>query len=87
MSAFVFRHCASASGAIANYALFVSCSNQAISFVTWLDGKGYEWGKTRPFGGRVGMLGIEVIATMIGISVLGLLFLMLKRTDRRSAVA
>lgn len=86
-TAFVLEMIGHGPGVTTKYALFVSCSNQAISYVTWLDGKGYEWGKGQSFGGRVGLLGTEVLVTMIGISVLGMMFLYLRRTDRRGVEA
>jgi PAT family beta-lactamase induction signal transducer AmpG len=55
-------------------ALFVGASNLAASYVTWFDGYGYDrlrglaprWASA----GRVGMLGVDVLATVVGLGVL-----------------
>ena len=81
--AFVFDMIGKGPGAATKLALFISASNLAISYVTWLDGAGYE-GLKRVWpgyvgAGRVGMLGTDALATFVGISVLGLMLVVVKR--------
>jgi MFS-type transporter involved in bile tolerance (Atg22 family) len=83
-AAFVLEMVGHGAGVTTKYALFVGCSNQAISYVTWADGKGYDTGAAHGFSGRVGMLGMDAAATAVGIAILGAVFLYLRRVDRRS---
>jgi MFS family permease len=81
--AFVFELVGKGQGATTKLALFISASNQAINYVTWLDGKSYDWGKAwwapHAWGGRAGMLGMDALSTFAGIAVLGLMMLLVKR--------
>lgn len=95
-AAFVLEMVGHGPGVTTKYALYVGVSNQAISYVTWLDGKGYDWGKAaapgKAWGGRVGVLGTDVVATLVGVVVLGALYAFLRRrpppvTDEGPAAA
>ena len=70
--AFVFEMVGNGHGATTKLALFISASNQAINYVTWLDGKSYDWGKAiwagRAWAGRTGMLGMDALSTFVGIA-------------------
>lgn len=85
-AAFVLEMVGHGAGVTTKYALFVGCSNQAISYVTWADGKGYDLGASRSIGGRVGLLGMDVATTVAGIAVLGAVLLYLRRADRKSTL-
>jgi MFS transporter, PAT family, beta-lactamase induction signal transducer AmpG len=81
--AFVFEMIGQGAGVTTKLALFISASNLAISYVTWLDGAGYE-GLKRVWpgyagAGRVGMLGTDALATFVGIAVLGVMLVVVKR--------
>ena len=82
-ASFVLEMVGHGPGVTTKYALYVGVSNQAISYVTWLDGKGYDWGKAAShgssWGGRVGVLGTDVAATVVGAAVLGLVYLFLRK--------
>jgi MFS family permease len=84
-AAFVLEMIGHGPGVTTKYALLVGASNQAISYVQWLDGKGYDWGAKRAIGGRAGMLGMDVLATAIGITILGSVVFFLRRSDRWKA--
>jgi PAT family beta-lactamase induction signal transducer AmpG len=81
--AFVFEMVGKGQGATTKLALFISASNQAINYVTWLDGKAYDvgkgWWRTHAWGGRVGMLGMDALSTFVGIGVLGAMMMLVKR--------
>jgi MFS transporter, PAT family, beta-lactamase induction signal transducer AmpG len=53
-------------GVATKYALFTATSNQAISYVTWLDGRASEWGAT----GARGALAFDALITFAGLGVL-----------------
>ena len=53
-------------GVATKYALFTATSNQAISYVTWLDGKASDW---RGLGAR-GALAFDAVLTFAGFAVL-----------------
>jgi MFS family permease len=81
--AFVFELVGKGQGATTKLALFISASNQAINYVTWLDGRSYDLGKSwwspHPWAGRIGMLGMDVASTFVGIAVLGAMMFVVKR--------
>jgi len=81
--AFVFEMVGKGHGATTKLALFISASNQAINYVTWLDGKSYDWGKAlwapHAWAGRTGMLGMDAASTFVGIAVLGVMMVVVKR--------
>jgi hypothetical protein len=81
--AFVFEMVGNGQGATTKIALFISASNQAINYVTWLDGKSYDWGKSwwapHAWAGRAGMLGMDALSTFVGIAVLGVMMVVVKR--------
>jgi MFS family permease len=84
-AAFVLEMIGHGPGVTTKYALLVGASNQAISYVQWLDGKGYDWGAKRAIGGRAGMLGMDVLSTVMGIAILGSVVFFLRRSDRSRA--
>jgi MFS family permease len=91
--AFVFEMVGNGHGATTKLALFISASNQAINYVTWLDGKSYDWGKAlwagKAWAGRTGMLGMDALSTFVGIAVLGVMMVVVRRLghEKESAVA
>jgi hypothetical protein len=62
-------------------------SNQAINYVSWLDGKSYDLGKAwwspHAWAGRVGMLGMDALSTFVGIAILGMMLVVVKRLAAR----
>jgi PAT family beta-lactamase induction signal transducer AmpG len=64
-------------------ALFVGASNLAISYVTWLDGAGYDAAQKhwsgRAWAGRAGMLGTDALSTFVGIGILVVMLLVVRR--------
>ncbi len=91
--AFVFEMIGKAPGAATKLALFISASNQANSYVTWLDGQSYDWGKAlwapHAWAGRTGMLGMDAASTFVGIAILGVMMVVVKKlgTAKGEAVA
>jgi MFS family permease len=55
-------------------ALFIGASNFAATYVTWLDGFGYDRGRALApdwaSAGRAGMLAMDALATFVGLAVL-----------------
>ncbi len=82
-AAFVLEMVGHGAGVTAKYQLFVAASNQAISYMTWVDGIGYDFGKKHwageLWGGRVGLFGADVLGTMIGICVIGAMTLYVRK--------
>ena len=64
-------------GVATKYALFTATSNQAISYVTWLDGRASEWSGV----GARGALAFDAAITFVG---LGLLLAIVGYTRRRT---
>jgi MFS transporter, PAT family, beta-lactamase induction signal transducer AmpG len=64
-------------------ALFVGASNLAISYVTWLDGLGYDAAQRRFAGfawaGRAGMLGTDALSSFAGIALLIVMLVLVRR--------
>lgn len=83
--AFVFEMIGQGAGVTTRLALFISASNLAISYVTWLDGKGYDAAKlawpNHAWAGRIGMLGADALSTFFGIGILALMLLATKRMN------
>jgi MFS transporter, PAT family, beta-lactamase induction signal transducer AmpG len=72
--------------------MFVSASNVAISYVTWLDGVGYDAAQRHWVGyqraGRAGMLGTDALTSFLGIAVVALMLIAVDRAKaRRDTVA
>jgi hypothetical protein len=57
------------------YTLFVAISNQAISYVTWLDGRASEFRGSGPAATVV----CDGLLTLVGIAVVGTMTLWLRR--------
>jgi hypothetical protein len=53
-------------GVATKYALFTATSNQAISYVTWLDGKASDWHGA----GARGALAFDAALTFVGLAML-----------------
>ncbi len=72
--AFVLELVGHRDGVTTQIALFVGASNLAASYVTWLDGYGYDRARSLAprwaSAGRVGMLGMDALATLAGLAVL-----------------
>jgi predicted MFS family arabinose efflux permease len=89
--AFVFEMIGHGAGVTTKLALFISASNLAISYVTWLDGAGYEGLKRAWPGyagaGRVGMLGTDALSSFAGIALLGVMVLVVKRLNASRPLA
>jgi MFS transporter, PAT family, beta-lactamase induction signal transducer AmpG len=70
-------------------ALYIGASNLAATYVTWLDGFGYDRAKAMapnwPSAGRAGMLAMDALATFAGLAVLGGMTLYIRRTTPRPA--
>jgi hypothetical protein len=70
-------------------ALYIGASNLAASYVTWLDGFGYDRARALAPGwasaGRAGMLAMDALATFAGLAVLALMTLYVRRTAPRPA--
>jgi MFS transporter, PAT family, beta-lactamase induction signal transducer AmpG len=67
------------------YALFVAVSNQAISYVTWLDGRASTFQVRGTVWGTRGSILFDAMITLAGIGVLGALALMLRKRAAKSA--
>jgi hypothetical protein len=82
-AAFVLEMIGHGAGVTSKYQLFVAASNQAISYVTVIDGLGSDFGRKRwahaAWGGRVGLLGTDALATAVGIVVITTVMLTLRR--------
>ncbi len=69
-------------------ALYIGASNLAATYVTWLDGFGYDRAKAMApdwaSAGRVGMLAMDALATFVGLAVLGGMTVYVRRTKQRT---
>jgi hypothetical protein len=76
-------------GVTTKYALYVGVSNQAISYATWLDAQGSDWGRAHfadpAKGARWGLLGVDAIVTFAGILLLGAVMYATKRVPAKAA--
>jgi hypothetical protein len=70
-------------------ALYIGASNLAASYVTWFDGWGYDRARALApdwaSAGRVGMLGMDALATVLGLAVLAAMTLYVRRANRVDA--
>jgi PAT family beta-lactamase induction signal transducer AmpG len=77
----------SAASVTTQLALYIGASNLGAAYVTWLDGFGYDRAKALAPGwasaGRVGMLAMDALATFVGLAILGLMTLYVRRTAPR----
>ena len=68
-------------------ALYIGASNLAAAYVTWLDGFAYDRAKALAPGwasaGRAGMLAMDALSTFVGLAVLALMILHVRRTAPR----
>ncbi len=78
--AFVFDLVGERRGVTTQIALYVSASNLAISYVTWIDGKASELVPGRGWPARTLMLGADAAATFVGIGILALVTLYARRS-------
>jgi PAT family beta-lactamase induction signal transducer AmpG len=78
-------------GVTTQLALYVGASNMAITYVTWFDGLSYDWAKSlapsSTWAPRAGMLGMDALMSFLGIGVLSLMMLYVRRSRARSAAA
>ena len=81
--AFVFQMTGKGPGAATKLALFISASNQATTYVAWLDTEAYDWAKihwaAHEWGGRAGMLGMDAGSTFVGIAILGVMMVVVRK--------
>ena len=84
--AFILELLGKREGVTTQLALYVGASNLAISYVTWFDGWGYDRMKAlmpeRAWAPRAGMLGMDALSTFVGIGMLSLVMLGLRRTRK-----
>ncbi len=85
--AFVFELLGKESGLTTQLALYVGASNLAVSYVTWFDGYGYDRAAAllpaRAAAGRFGMLGVDALASLLGLAGLATLTAYMRRTRTR----
>jgi MFS transporter, PAT family, beta-lactamase induction signal transducer AmpG len=86
--AFILELLGHRDGVATQLALYIGASNFAISYVTWLDGWGYDrlkalWPMSRA-AARNGMLGMDALATFAGIALLAAMTWYLRRRSRGS---
>jgi len=78
-------------GVTTQLALYVGASNMAITYVTWFDGASYDWAKklapTSTWAPRAGMLGMDALATFVGIALLWVMLVYVRRAKARDAAA
>jgi PAT family beta-lactamase induction signal transducer AmpG len=81
--AFVLELLGKREGVTTQLALYVGASNFAITYVTWFDGWGYDRMRTllpaNEWAGRAGMLGMDALATFIGIAMLTAMMIYVRR--------
>lgn len=70
-------------GVTTKYALFVAVSNQAISYVTWLDGQGSTVLAGIGFAGVRGSILADALITFAGVAVLSVIFTLLRNSEQR----
>jgi PAT family beta-lactamase induction signal transducer AmpG len=84
--AFVLELVGHRDGVTTQLALYVGASNLAASYVTWLDGFGYDRARALAPGwasaGRAGMLGMDAITSVAGLAVLGAMTVYVRRSRR-----
>jgi MFS family permease len=90
-AAFVLEMVGDTAAVTTKYALFVGVSNQPISYVTWFDGMGSDWGRAHmphdpARGARLGLLGTDALATALGIVLLGIMVVYARRAPARARV-
>jgi MFS transporter, PAT family, beta-lactamase induction signal transducer AmpG len=78
--AFVLQLAGQGEGAATKIALFTCAGNLAITYVTFLDDVGYDVWAGRGSAGRYGMLGMDALASFVGIAMLGAMTVYLRRT-------
>ena len=69
------------------YTLFTAAGNQAIAYVTWMDGQGYAHAGEFGLGPSAGMLMTDALANLVGVAVLALLLRVVFKRDARRARA
>lgn len=61
------------------YTLFTAAGNQAIAYVTWLDGRGYDLFKARHLQPTSGMLYTDAAANLVGVGLLAMMLMVVFR--------
>jgi hypothetical protein len=78
-------------GVTTQLALYAGASNLAMTYVTWFDGASYDWAKklapTSTWAPRAGMLGMDAFATFLGIAILWVMLVYVRRAKARDAAA
>jgi MFS family permease len=73
-------------GVTTQLALYAGASNLAMTYVTWFDGASYDWAKARApastWAPRAGMLGMDALMTFVGIGMLAVMLVYVRRTRR-----
>jgi MFS family permease len=76
-------------GVTTQLALYAGASNMAMTYVTWFDGASYDWAKAlapdSAWAPRAGMLGMDALATFVGIAVLWGMLVYVRRARARDA--
>lgn len=82
--AFVVELLGHRDGVTTQLSLYVGASNFAITYVTWLDGYSYDRAHARfpnwPSAGRSAMLGMDALSTFVGIALLWLVMVKVRRS-------
>ncbi|HEY3815875.1 MAG TPA: MFS transporter [Polyangiaceae bacterium] len=78
-------------GVTTQLALYAGASNMAMTYVTWFDGASYDWAKAiapnSAWAPRAGMLGMDALATFLGIAMLWGMLVYVRRARARDAAA
>ena len=78
-------------GVTTQLALYAGASNMAMTYVTWFDGASYDWAKSlapdSTWAPRAGMLGMDALATFLGIAMLWGMLVYVRRARARDAAA
>jgi PAT family beta-lactamase induction signal transducer AmpG len=69
--------------AATQYTLFTAAGNQAIAYVTWFNGKGYDWFKNHGHRPTSGMLLTDAGLNLLGIAVLSVMLLVVFRQKKQ----
>lgn len=80
--AFILEMISGGTGVTTKIALFISAANVPLAYVPWLDGAAYDWAVkwTRdPAAGRLGMCGMDALASFVGIGVLVAMIVTVRR--------
>jgi MFS family permease len=68
------------------YTLFTAAGNQAIAYVTWFNGKGYDWFAAHGRSPTAGMLFADAFANLAGVVVIAVVLLLVFKKKPVAAV-